>query len=167
LGPDSSDSSDFFTHQKASFYQNTMIEVTDRAKQFLQGYLNDKPKSPIRIFVRLGGCGIRTFGVALEEPQKNDAVFEIDGYTFIINRKLLQKVQPIRVDSNGMGLRLMGTGIQTQSGCGNCGYICWITGGDRCTGDCDTCELKCDYGRRKNQAILKVPVKKEMQSDSK
>jgi Fe-S cluster assembly iron-binding protein IscA len=138
-----------------------MIEVTERATQFLQGHFNDKSKSAIRIYVRLGGCGIRTFGVALEESRRNDAVYEINGYTFIINRKLLQKVQPVRVDSDGMGLRLTGTGIQTQNGCGNCGYICWLTGGDRCSGDCDTCELKCVHGRRKNQAFRTVPVKNE------
>ena len=136
-----------------------MIEVTDRAAEFLQGCFRDKPKLAIRIYVRLGGCGIRTFGVALEAPQKNDAVFEINGFIFIINRKLLQKVQPIRVDSDGVGFRLTGTGIQTQGGCGNCGYMCGVTGGDRCSGDCETCELQCAHGRRKTQAVRKVSAK--------
>lgn len=137
-----------------------MIEVTPKAIQIIRKYFKDRPKSPIRIYVRLGGCGIRTFGVALEKPQKNDDSFQVDGYTFIINRKLLQKVKPIRVDSDGVGFRLTGTGIQTQSGCGNCGYMCGVTGGNRCSGDCDTCDLKCAHGRKKSQAIGKVPVKK-------
>ena len=141
-----------------------MIEVTDRATQLLQGYFKGKSKSAIRIYVRLGGCGIRTFGVALEAPQKSDAVFEINGFTFIINRKLLQKVQPIRVDSDGVGFRLTGTGIQTQGGCGNCGYMCGVTGGDRCSGDCKTCELQCAHGRRKTQAIRKVTAKRSSAS---
>lgn len=136
-----------------------MIEVTARALQLLHTQFKDKPKSPIRIYVRLGGCGIRTFGVALEAPQKDDAVFQIKGYTFIIKHKLLDKVQPIRVDSDGVGFRLSGTGIRTQSGCGNCGYMCGVTGGDRCSGDCDACELKCAHGRRKMQAVGKLPVK--------
>lgn len=137
-----------------------VIEVTPRATQLMREYFKDKPNSPIRIYVRLGGCGIRTFGVALEAPQKNDEIFQINGFTIIVNRKLLRKVQPIRVDSDGLGFRLKGSGIQTQGGCGNCGYMCGVTGGNRCSGDCETCELKCAHGRRKAQAAGRVPVKK-------
>jgi iron-sulfur cluster assembly protein len=140
--------------------EEEMIEVTARATQLMKAHFKKKPKSPIRIYVSVGGCGIRTFGVALETPKKNDEVFKIDGFTYIINRKLLEKVKPIRVDSDGVGFRLTGTGIQTQGGCGSCGYMCGVTSGDRCSGDCDNCELKCVHGRIKAKTVKKVSAKK-------
>lgn len=138
-----------------------MIEVTAQATKLMQAYFKGKTKSAIRIYVSLGGCGIRTFGVALEEPKKSDEIFQIDGFSYIINRKLLQKVQPVRVDSDGVGFRLTGTGIQTQGGCGNCGYMCGVTSGQRCTGDCENCNLKCAHGRAaKAQAVGQVTAAK-------
>ncbi len=125
-----------------------MLEVTPRAAKVVADYFKDREKSPIRIFVRLGGCGIRTFGVALEEAKKSDAVFEIGGFQYIINKKLLQMVQPILFDSDGIGFRLSGSGIAPPHGCGNCGNMCGVRGGRRCPGDCATCEYKCGHGRR-------------------
>ena len=82
-----------------------MIKVTDRATELMKKHFKGQSKSAVRIYVNLGGCGIRTFGVALESPSKNDDVFEIDGFTYIINKKLLEKVKPIRIDSDGVGFR--------------------------------------------------------------
>lgn len=125
-----------------------MIDVTPRAARVVADYFKGNDKSPIRIFVRLGGCGIRTFGVALEPIKKTDAVFEIGGYQYIINKKLLQMVQPILFDSDGIGFRLSGSGIAPPHGCGNCGNMCGIRGGHRCPGDCPTCAFKCGYGKQ-------------------
>lgn len=125
-----------------------MITVTQKAARVVADYFADREKSPIRIFVRLGGCGIRTFGVSLEEAKKSDAVFDIGGYQYIINKKLLQMVQPIRFDSDGIGFRLSGSGIAPPHGCGNCGNMCGIRGGRRCPGNCPSCEFKCGYGSR-------------------
>ncbi len=125
-----------------------MITVTPKAARVVADYFKENDKSPIRIFVRLGGCGIRTFGVALEEAKKSDAVFEIDGVQYIINKKLLQMVQPITFDSDGIGFRLSGAGVAPPHGCGNCGNMCGIQGGRRCPGECPTCDFKCGYGQR-------------------
>lgn len=137
-----------------------MIEVTEMATKLMREYFKGKPKSPVRIYVNLGGCGIRTFGVALEDPKKNDEIFKIDGFTYIINRKLLEKVKPVRIDSDGVGFRMSGTGIQTQTGCGNCGYMCGVTSGERCSGECETCTLKCAHGRKKVYGVREVPATK-------
>ena len=125
-----------------------MLEVTPRAARVVADFFKDREKQPIRIFVRLGGCGIRTFGVALEEAKKSDAVFEIEGFHYIINQNLLQMVQPITFDSDGIGFRLSGSGIAPPHGCGNCGNMCGVRGGRRCPGDCATCAYQCGHGRR-------------------
>jgi iron-sulfur cluster assembly protein len=128
-----------------------MLQVTDRAARLVADYFKDKPKRPIRIFVRLGGCGIRTFGVALEEPRASDHTFEIRGQIYIINKKLLELVQPILFDSDGIGFRLSGRGVAPPHGCGNCGNMCGVRGGNRCPGDCATCKFQCGHGRRLRQ----------------
>ncbi len=116
-----------------------------------------KERNPIRLFVKLGGCGIRSFGVALEKPTKHDRVFDIDGFQYVVNRALLEKVKPIKVDSDGYGFRISGSGVPPHHGCGNCGFICGD--GNRCSGDCATCSHVCGHGRR----VLKQA---ESQSDA-
>ena len=131
--------------------QHSMITVTPKAKRLMADYFKDKEIQPIRIFVRLGGCGMRTFGVALEPPKSSDAVFEIDGYTYVINRKLLKNVQPIKIDSDGIAFRMSGSGIAPPQGCGGCGNICGVGGGNRCSGDCATCRIQCSQSRRRRK----------------
>ncbi|MBW1863699.1 MAG: IscA/HesB family protein [Deltaproteobacteria bacterium] len=122
-----------------------MIEITPKAAQLMSDYFKDKDNRPIRIFVRMGGCGIRTFGVAMEEPKKSDEIFEIDGFTYIVNRKLLKMIQPIKVDSDGYRFRISGTGVDSSSGCSSCGIMCGVRKGGRCLGDCGSCDHKCNY----------------------
>lgn len=125
-----------------------MITVTPKAHRLLDDYFKDKEKQTIRLFVRLGICGIRTFGIALEPPEASDRIFHIDGYTFVINKKLFGLVRPITVDSDGVGFRISGNGVAPPMGCGSCGNMCGVRGGRRCTGDCAACEWQCGQGRR-------------------
>ena len=131
-----------------------MIQVTARATQFLVEHFKNKKKRPIRLYVKLGGCGIRSFGVALEKSTISDAVFDIDGFQFIINKVLLQSVQPIKVDSDGYGFRISASGIYPHHGCGNCGFMCGD--GSRCSGDCATCSHVCHYGRQKLKESARI-----------
>lgn len=124
--------------------------VTEKATKLLEEHFNGKERSPIRLFVKLGGCGIRSFGVALESVKRSDTIFEIDGFRYVINRVLLKSVQPITVDSDGFGFRISGRGIAPHHGCGNCGYMCGD--GSRCLGNCKSCKLKCGHGLRLKQS---------------
>ncbi len=140
--------------ERSTIPEPDRLQVTDRAAGMVADYFKDKKKRPIRIFVRLGGCGIRTFGLALEEPGKSDEIFEIKGQTFIINARLLRMVQPITFDSDGIGFRLSGSGVAPPQACGNCGNMCGIRGGNRCPGDCRTCEFQCGQGRKYRNPIV-------------
>ncbi len=68
-----------------------MIEVTPKATQLMTNYFKNHKTEPVRIFVKMGGCGMRSLGVALESVEKSDDVFEIDGFTYIVDRRLLRK----------------------------------------------------------------------------
>ncbi len=125
-----------------------MLKVTPRAAQLVAEQFKGQEKRPIRIFVRLGGCGIRTFGLTFGPPKKSDQVFEIDGFEYVINKKLLKSVQPIKFDTDGISFRLSGTGVPPPNGCGNCANMCGVRGGHRCPGECTTCDIQCGQGHR-------------------
>ena len=125
-----------------------MIEVTPRAMHLLNDFFKDTEKKPVRIFVKLGGCGIRSFGVALEKQKKSDEVININGHTFILDKKLWDQVKPLKIDADRIAFRISGNGIQPNSGCGTCSFMCGINGSGRCIGDCGNCQLPCAGGRR-------------------
>ena len=125
-----------------------MIEVTERAMRLLDDFFKDTEKKPVRIFVKLGGCGIRSFGVALEKQKKSDEVINVNGYTFILDKKLWDQVKPIKIDADSIAFRISGNGIQPNSGCGTCSYMCGANGSGRCIGDCVNCKLPCSIGQK-------------------
>lgn len=126
--------------------ETPQLVVTEKATKLLEEYFHGKDRCPIRLFVKLGGCGIRSFGIALEPIGKADVVFDVAGFRYIVNRLLLKNVAPILVDSDGFGFRISGRGVAPHHGCGNCGYMCGD--GNRCSGNCKTCTLKCGHGLR-------------------
>jgi Fe-S cluster assembly iron-binding protein IscA len=125
-----------------------MIHITERAVQLLQHHFKDRIQQPVRLFVKLGACGIRSFGVALEGPTPGDEVFDVEGFQFVVDKRLLKKVTPIKVDADMVGFRISGSGIYPPGGCGSCGFMCGAQGSGRCTGDCGNCTLPCSHGRR-------------------
>ena len=125
-----------------------MIEITPRAKAFIAEKLKNKRRSSIRIFVKLGGCGCRAMGLALERPKPSDAVFEIDGFTYVVDGKLLDMIAPITVNSDGIGFRLSAAGVPNIDGCGTCGFMCGGRNATRCIGDCRVCPHQCAHGQQ-------------------
>jgi len=125
-----------------------MIEVTPKAALAVADYCQDKDKLPIRIFLKIGGCGIRSFGLALEAAQPSDKLFDIDGLIYIIDANILKQYGPIKVDGDRFGFLISGNGIHPPVGCGTCGYGCGSRGGTRCTGVCFSCKTPCPTGQR-------------------
>lgn len=120
-----------------------MIEVTPRATKLLTNHFARRERMPIRIFMKIGGCGMRTLGVAMEAAGEADRVFDVDGFRYVVNRRLLKRIQPIRVDSDGVAFFLSANGVSPASGCGSCGYMCGFRGGLRCGCDCADCPHPC------------------------
>ena len=125
-----------------------IIEVTAEATRTMQDYLKDKERLPVRIFLKLGGCGILSFGVVQEEAVPGDEIFKVDGVTYVIERHLLRHYGPIQIKSDGFSFRISGNGIHPPVGCGTCGYGCGSRGGHRCVGVCIRCENPCATGKR-------------------
>ena len=60
--------------------------------------------------------------MALDEPKDTDDLFKIDGFEFIVDKELLEKAQPIKVDFEGMGFKLdCGIDFGASDGCAGCG----------------------------------------------
>jgi Fe-S cluster assembly iron-binding protein IscA len=61
--------------------------------------------------------------MALDESNENDTVFENDGLTFIIEKKLLEDAQTIEIDylvtDQGEGFSI-NSGLKKSADCGGC-----------------------------------------------
>lgn len=128
--------------------ESVMLEVSPKASETMADYCRDKEKLPVRIFLTQGGCGVRSFGVALEAAEASDELFEVDGISYVISRRLLKQYGPIKINSDGFSFRISGKGIHPPTGCGTCAYGCGSRGGNRCSGVCSRCETPCSTGRR-------------------
>ena len=75
-----------------------MFEVTEQASSMIKYILKkqDRPLA-VRIVLQSGCCGA-SLGMALDETQENDSVFTDGGVTYVIEKDLLEKVKPIRID---------------------------------------------------------------------
>ena len=56
--------------------------------------------------------------MALDEPTDFDEMFTVDGFMYIVDKRLLPMVQPITVDFNGYAFGITGSGIGAYSQCG-------------------------------------------------
>ena len=125
-----------------------MITVTAKATETMREHLQNEEKQTVRIFLKMGGCGMRSFGVAVESPLESDIITEVAGVTYVMDALLLKKYGPIKIESDGFSFRLSGKGIHPPLGCGTCGYGCGTRGGTPCSGVCATCENPCPTGKR-------------------
>lgn len=60
--------------------------------------------------------------MALDEPNDNDKVYDIDGFKYIVNKDFLEKAQPIKVDFQEIGFKLTSSLVFEPSAgaCGGC-----------------------------------------------
>ena len=77
-----------------------MIELTENAAKELKAYFTDKEVSPIRVFLAPGGGSGPRLSLALDDT---DETFQIDDFSFIIEKDLLSQAAPIKIDVTYMG----------------------------------------------------------------
>ena len=58
--------------------------------------------------------------MALDEPKDTDQVYDIDGFSYIVDKAFADKAMPIRVDFTEMGFKL-DCAIKFTSDCSSCG----------------------------------------------
>lgn len=55
--------------------------------------------------------------MALDEPNDSDQIFEIDGFTYLVDKQLLAEAQPITVDFKTIGFYITGKSANRNSQC--------------------------------------------------
>ena len=58
--------------------------------------------------------------MALDESKTTDDVFNIDGFTYVVDKEFMAKVSPIKVDFLSTGFKV-DCAIDFTSGCSSCG----------------------------------------------
>lgn len=106
-----------------------MVSLSDTARAELDNYFADKEKSPIRVFLNKGGCCGAALALALDDAQEGDDIFDLDGYTFVVEKELSALAGPISVDMSEYGFTVS-SNLKLESG--SCGSSC--SGG--CSGSC-------------------------------
>ena len=96
-----------------------MLTVTDTAQKEVADYFKTHKKNNIRIFLMDGGCSGPQLAMAIDEKKDIDQVFEIAGVSYVIEKELLEKAQPIKIDFMGMGFKI-DSSLELSGGCSGC-----------------------------------------------
>lgn len=106
-----------------------MLEISPEATAKVSEFFRNREISPIRIFLNQCGCGGPGLAMALDEPSTTDDVFEIEGFTYIIDKTFYEKAKPIAVSHSGQGFKLdcaldFGPSTCASGSCGSAGTYC-------------------------------------------
>ena len=58
--------------------------------------------------------------MALDEPQENDEIFDLGAFKYVVDKELLEKAKPIKIDFMERGFAISSSMV-FESGCGGCG----------------------------------------------
>ena len=60
--------------------------------------------------------------MALDEQKESDAVYDIDGFSYVVDKEFLETAKPIKVDFLVHGFKLdCGLSFTPAAGCAGCG----------------------------------------------
>lgn len=100
-----------------------MLELSQSAREELEAYFEDRgEKSPVRIFLT-GSCAGARLTLALDEPDAGDQTFELDGFTFLVSKDLLELTGNINIDLGPVGFEIMTEiplELESGGGCSGC-----------------------------------------------
>ena len=100
-----------------------MFTLQSAAKAQLDEHFGSKDKEPIRIYLA-SGCGGARLGLALDEQKDNDQVFDVEGYSFLMESALFEEAKPVSVAfdaSMGFTVESSMKFPEAQGGCSSCG----------------------------------------------
>lgn len=106
--------------QRIAFTEDCMVTVTQPAKAQLDSYFAENEKAPIRVFLASGGCSGPRLTLALDEPKDSDDVFQVDGYSIVVDKELLEKAKPLTIDFACAGFSVDSSLELGGGGCGGC-----------------------------------------------
>ncbi len=105
-----------------------MLEVTEKATEKVREFFKTRENvSPLRIFVAGVACSGPQLGMALDEGNENDERIETEGFTYLVEKSLLEEAKPIKVDfistDQGEGFIITSNlkSACSSGGCAGCG----------------------------------------------
>jgi iron-sulfur cluster assembly protein len=100
-----------------------VVTLTEIAAQKVRGFLEGQASAGLRVGVRGGGCSGFQYALALDEPQGEDHVFDVDGIKVIVDGPSLQYVDGSEVDYTeslmGAGFQVNNPNVVAACGCGS------------------------------------------------
>ncbi|MCL6625462.1 HesB/IscA family protein [Alicyclobacillus shizuokensis] len=102
-----------------------MVTLTDAAVSKLRELMADMgpDEQTLRIFVKPGGCTGFSYGMALDQPQPNDLVYEIQGIQVAVDKDSERLIDGSQVDFvddfSGQGFRIENPNATSICGCGS------------------------------------------------
>jgi iron-sulfur cluster assembly protein len=97
-----------------------MLTITTSASERIKAFVANQKKSAIRIHLKPSLDNAPSLGLTFDEPKKEDETFDVDGLTYLVDRELLARAQPIRIDHDGIAMRFSSRLSSEADGCG-CG----------------------------------------------
>jgi iron-sulfur cluster assembly protein len=96
-----------------------MLEITKSATDKISEYFKDRELSPIRIFLLAGGCGLPSLALDVDKPKDTDNVFDIDGFSYIVDKEFMKEAESITVDYTRSGFQFE-CSLEFEDGCLAC-----------------------------------------------
>ena len=100
-----------------------MLTLTDTAKDILDNHFADQEKGLIRVLLAPGCSGPR-LALALDEPKENDERYEQGGYTFLVDKHLMEAAAPITLKGEDGQFVIESSMKFPEGDCGSCGGGC-------------------------------------------
>lgn len=103
-----------------------MVTLTEKAVGKLREIISereDKDELALRLFVKGGGCSGLSYGLALDHPQEDDNVIEVDGMKVLVDPMSANYVQGSEIDFKdalmGGGFAISNPNAVRTCGCGS------------------------------------------------
>jgi iron-sulfur cluster assembly protein len=96
-----------------------MFDVSREARNKAAAFFAGREIQPIRVYVSTDGER-RSFALALDRARSGDAVFELDGLTYVINQAFLNHAQPVRIDHGAGGFKISASIDPNAGTCATC-----------------------------------------------
>lgn len=106
-----------------------MISLSALVKADFESHFSENEKQDIRIYLAPGAISSR-LALVLDTAQKEDEVYEVDGYRFCFSKGLLEKCGGIDIDLNDMGfvveprIAFAKKTVSCASNCSTCSSTC-------------------------------------------
>ncbi len=105
------------------------IKVNEQALNELRSILESREitEKTVRLFVAGVGCSGPQFNLSIDEKDENDFSVEVDGFTFLVEKELLDEFGGFSVeffDQDGQRGIYVEPDIKPQGGCAGCSCGC-------------------------------------------